>query len=148
MRRIVFAILCGCVLVSLGVLTSPVKAGDYYEDGYSRHRHSSNVWYSDNCCYRKIVRHERSVRYEREDDEPVYERRGYYDRPYRSSRYYDAPRRYVNDSYVARRYVNDGDYGYSGYAGYASYADTCSRRKVPLDDGRGGWVWGLKTNCY
>lgn len=137
MRRIVFAVLSACVLVSLGVLASPAKAGDYDEDGYRRHRHSSNVSYSSSCCYRKVVRHERSVRYVRVDEERSYERHGYYDRPYRSS-YYDTPRRYADDSYTPRRY----------YAGYASYADSCDRRKVRVADGRGGWVWGVRADCY
>jgi hypothetical protein len=57
------------VLVSLGVLASPAKAGDYYEDDYYRHHHADSAWYSSDCCYRKVVRHERSVRYVREEEE-------------------------------------------------------------------------------
>ncbi len=143
MRRIVFAVLSACVLVSLGLLTSPAKAGDYNEDGYYRHRHSDNVWYSSNCCYRKVVRHERSVRYERVDEERSYERHGYYDRSYRQSYYSDTPRRYRDDSYAPRHY---GYSGYSGYSGYASYANSCDRRRIA--DGRGGWVWGVRADCY
>lgn len=139
MRRIAFAVLCSCVLVSISFVTSPAKAGDYNEDGYYRHRHSGNVWYSSSCCYKKIVRHERSVRYVPVDEERRYERHGYYDRPYRSSSYYDAPRRYVDDSYAPRRY--------DSYSGYSSYADSCYTRRVQVEDGRGGWVWGVKRVC-
>ena len=152
--RIAIAALCSCVLVSLGVLANPAKAGDYYGDGY-RHRHSDNVWYSSDCCYKKIVRHERSVRYSRIQDERRYERHGYYDRPYRPSYTYDSPRRY-DYSYTPRRSVYDGYNGYNGYNGYSGYAgiaysshaDSCYRRRVPIEDGRGGWVWGVKANCY
>jgi hypothetical protein len=152
MRRVVFAVLSACVLVALGVLASPAKAGDDYEDGYHRHRHSGNVSYSSSCCYRKVVRHERSVRYVREDyEDRPYHRNGYYDRrSYRSS-YYDRPHyrsrydydrpRYVDDGYVSRRYVSD-------YSGYSSYADNCHRHRVPVADGRGGWVWGVRSSCY
>ena len=143
MRRSVFAMLSACVLVSLAILTSPAKAGDYYEDGYSRHRHSGNVWYSSDCCYKKVIRHERSVRYVPVDEERRYERHGYYDRPYRSSSYYDTPRRYVDDSYVPRRYDS-----YSSYSsGYSSYADSCYTRRAQVEDGRGGWVWGVRRVC-
>ena len=100
MRRIVFAVLSACVLVALGVLASPAKAGDYYEGGYQRHRHADNVWYSSKCCYRKVVRHERSVRYVREDYDRPYHRNGYYDRPRYRSSYYDRP-------YYRSRYYDD-----------------------------------------
>lgn len=143
MRRIAFAALCSCVLVSISFVTSPAKAGDYNENGYYRQRHSGNVWYSSNCCYKKIIRHERSVRYVPVDEERRNERHGYYDRPYRSSSYYDTPRRYVDDSYTTRRHD-----GYSRYSGsYSSYADSCYTRRVQVEDGRGGWVWGVKRVC-
>jgi hypothetical protein len=161
MRRIVFAVLSACVLVALAVLASPAKAGDDYEDGYHRHRHSGNVSYSSSCCYRKVVRHERSVRYVREDiEDRPYHRNGYYDRssyrssyyerpsyrssysdrPYYRSRYYDDRSRYADDGYVSRRYVSD-------YSGDSSYADNCYRRRVRVEDGRGGWVWGVRSSC-
>lgn len=139
MRRIAFALLYSCLLVSLGILTSPAKAGDYNDDGYYRHRHSSNVWYSSNCCYKKIVRHERSVRYVPVDEDRSYERHGYYERPYRQSYSYAAPRRYVDDSYGPRRY--------DSYSGYSSYADSCYTRRVQVEDGHGGWVWGVRRVC-
>lgn len=145
MRRVMSAILSACVLVILALPTSPAKAGDYYDDGYYRPRHSSSTWYSSDCCYKKIVRHERSVHYRRLHDEGYYDRNGYYDRPYRHGYSYDRPRRYGYDSYVPRRYVTDG---YYRNGGYASYADSCYRRKVPIADDRGGWVWGTKSNCY
>lgn len=146
MRRIAFAVLCSCVLLSLGILSSPAKAGDYYGGGHYGHRHYGNVWYSSSCCYKKIVRHERSVRYVRIDEEGSYHRHGYYDQPYRSS-YYGEPRRYEDYSYAPRRHYYGGYH--SGYSsGYASYAESCYRRKVRVADDRGGWVWGVKTNCY
>lgn len=153
MRRVMSALLSACVLVSLSILTGPAKAGDYYDDGYSRPRHSYNTWSSSDCCYKKVVRHERSVHYRRLHDEGYYDRphrqsyydrpsyrQSYYDRPYRSSYTYDSPRRYGYDSYVSSRY--------SGYSGYSSYADNCYKRSVPIGDDRGGWVWGTKSRCY
>lgn len=146
MRRFVFAVLCSCVLVSLGFLVNAAKAGEYYGGGYYGHRHATSVWYSSSCCYRKIVRHERSVRYVRTDDgyrqgyygRPYY-RDGYYDRPYRSGSYYVAPRRYVD--YGAR-------YTTTGYSdGYDSY-NSCSAHRIRVPDGRGGWVWGVRAGCY
>lgn len=143
MRRVESVALSTCVLVSLAILTSPAKAGDYYGDGYSRPRHS-NAWYSSDCCYKKIVRHERSVHYRRVDEDRYHDRSSYQDRSYRRSYTYESPRRYVNDGYSR--------YGYSrpGYSssGYSSYADSCHRHRVQIDDGRGGWVWGAKINCY
>lgn len=145
MRHVVFAILSACVLFSLGVVTSPAKAGEYNDDGYYRHRHSSNVWYSSNCCYRKVVRHERSVRYERVYNERSYERHGYYERPYRRSYTYDTPRRYEDYSYVPRRHVSYDYSGYASYAGYSSYDNLCRRHR--MSDGRGGWVWAVRAGC-
>jgi hypothetical protein len=171
MRHIAFAVLCSCVLVLLGV---SAKAGDYYDDGYYRHR-SNNVWYSSSCCYKKVIRHERSVRYSRIEEERRYDRQGYYDRPYRDNyserpyrdsyserpyrdsyydrpyrpyrpvTYYDPPRRYVDDSYVTRGY--GGLDGYSELGALAS-SENCYRRQVPVPDGRGGWVWSSRTRCY
>lgn len=177
MRRLVFAALYAGMLVSLAILSVPAQAGDYYYDGGYRHHHGGNVWYSSSCCYRKIVRHERSVRYSRIDEGRPYYRNGYYERPYRQSYYDDPPRRYVryDDGYVSRRYVGDDyyirgghRYGHGGYyrsggyyngygryyrtggydAGYQSYAQSCYRRSVRILDGRGGWVWGSRRVCY
>ncbi len=72
------------------------------------------------------------------DEERRYDRRSYYDRPYRSSSYYGTPR-YVDDSYAPRRYDN-----YSVYSGYAA---SCYTRRIQVEDGRGGWVWGVKRVC-
>jgi hypothetical protein len=166
MRRVMSALLSACVLVSLSILTGPAKAGDYYDDGYSRPRHSYNTWSNSDCCYKKVVRvhyrrlenegyYDRSYRQSNYDrpsyrqsyyDRPSYRqsyydrpsyRQSYYDRPYRSSYTYDSPRRYGYDSYVS-----------SGYSGYSSYADNCYKRSVPIGDDRGGWVWGTKSRCY
>jgi hypothetical protein len=173
MRRTVFAYLGSCVLVCLGLIAipaAPAKAGDYYTsgsgyygDGYygdrsyrPRHR---NVWYSSSCCYRKIVRHERTVRYVPTDsgyrssyyDDGYYRRHyrssyyndGYYHHSYRSG-YYDRPyyrHRYYSD-YYARPYRSYRYYN----AGYSSY-DSCYRGRVQVRDGRGGWVWGRRV-CY
>jgi hypothetical protein len=128
MRPIAFAFVCSCLLVSLTVVATPAQAGDYY-DGY-RHRHGK-VWYSSKCCYKKIVRHERSVRYVR-----TYGDDDYYDRPRSTYR-----KRYSHyDDYRPRHRYHD-DYGYS------SYARSCHWRQVPVADGRGGWVWGEKRVC-
>jgi ketosteroid isomerase-like protein len=101
--RAAFAILCSCVLFALAAFVGSAQAGDYY-DGYSRPRSSANVWYSSDCCYKKVVRHVQQVRYVR--SEPV-RHHGYYDAPrYRESyyapprdHYYQQPARYT-DVYV------------------------------------------------
>jgi hypothetical protein len=116
----------------------------YSDDGYYRPRHR-NVWYSSNCCYRKLVRHERSVRYVREDYgyRSSYYDGGYSRRSYRSG-YYERPsyrQRYYSD-YYQRPYRS---YRYSN-AGYLSY-DNCYGGRVRVADGRGGWVWGRRV-CY
>ncbi|HEY0223871.1 MAG TPA: hypothetical protein VGC38_05085 [Pseudolabrys sp.] len=161
MRHVAAAVVFACVLIASGLTAGAAKAGDYYEDGYYGHRHADNVWYSSSCCYRKIVRHERSVRYVRTDNDG-YERHGYYEQPYsygrsyRSSNYYDTPRRYDDYSYRSRRYddysysdsprryVSD-NYGYPAYTGYSSYEDNC--RRIRISDGLGGWVWGERADC-
>jgi hypothetical protein len=172
MRRVAAAVVFVCVLVSSGLTASAVRAGDYYEDGYYGRRHADNVWYTSNCCYRKVVRHERSVRYVRTyDEDRSYERRGYYERPYyerpyrsssyynrpyRSSSYYGSPRRYddysytrrryddYSYSYAPRRYVSDSYYGYSSYAGYSNY-DKCRLR--PMSNWPDGYVWSVRAVC-
>ena len=174
MRRVAaaFVFVFVCLLVSSGLTASAAKAGDYYEDGYYGRRHADNVWYSHDCCYRKVVRHERSVRYVRTYDEdrsyerhgyydrPYYERphrsSSYYDRPYRSSSYYDSPRRYDDysstrrryDDYsyssAPRRYVSDSHYGYSSYAGYSNY-DKCRLR--PMSNWPDGYVLSVRAGC-
>ena len=116
----------------------PRQSRDDYDDGYHRHR-SNNVWYSSDCCYKKVVRHERSVHYRRIDNDGYYDRPSYYDQPYRRSyTNYDTPRRYDTDRYYS---------GYSNYSSYSSYADSCYLRSVRIDDNRGGWVWGTRRVC-
>ena len=176
MVRIAFALALSIFLLPLGAMNTPAKAGDYYGngDGYYR-RHSGDVWYSSNCCYRKVVRH--SAHYERTYGDDYYGRRSYYsepsyrstyyDRPYRSSysdSYYSRPYRssYYSDgyrssyygngyrsSYYGRPYYSSSRYSDSGYDSYASYAGSCYSypRKIRVDDDRGGWVWG-KRRCY
>ena len=143
MRRVVSVVMSACVLISLAILTGPAKAGDYYDDGYYRQRHSSS-WSSSDCCYKKIVRHERSVHYRRLNDESYYDRPRYDERPYRRSYTYDTPRRYYDNRHYDNRYSRSSYYG----SNYSSYADSCYRRSVPIADNRGGWVWGTKSNCY
>ena len=82
----------------------------YYRGGYYGHRYYSggyyhrnrHVWYTSHCCYRKVVRHSRSVHYE-----PVYRGYSYYRRPYYRSYYYGRPYSYR--------------YGYYGRSYYRHY---------------------------
>lgn len=144
-----------------------------HHDGYYRHRHhrygyrrsyerygydrprARSVWYTSSCCYRRVVKHtayyERKYRPHHAGYYGRPNRYGYYDRPYYRDRYYGGTYRY---GAYRPAYYDSGRY-YSGYRenGYdayntVSYGDTCASRRVPLADGRGGWVWGLKTNCY
>jgi hypothetical protein len=118
------------------MLAGVAHAGDYYreDDGYvyrtSRH---VGVWYTSSCCYRRIVRHETSVRYV-----PV-ERYGLYGRPYRYG-YFKRRHRYVDYPY------------YRSYTAAAwrdvGYPEICYRRRTRILDGRGGWVWGVRRVCY
>ena len=120
--RNAFAVLCSCVLLVFCFAVSPASAGEYYNGYYPRYR--GNVWYSSDCCYKKIVRHVREVRYVRTwpvrrygccgpDYGPRYGygpyrpyREGYYApyRPYREG-YYGRPASYT-EVYVgpARRF--------------------------------------------
>lgn len=155
--RSAFAILCSCVLLGFSSFVGSAQAGDYY-DGYYPRR-AANVWYSSDCCYKKIVRHVRQVRYVR--NEP-YRRYGYYDAPrYRESYYapprdrYYAPARYTETYDVPRysgyapRYSTYRSYdGYRGYDAYNAVSDCSYNRRIPVADGRGGWVWGYRTGCY
>jgi hypothetical protein len=120
MRRVAFVMLCSCVL-AFGLLGGPAKAGGY-ETNY--------VWYSSSCCYQKVVRHQRSVRYVPTGGyAPNYVR---YVRP----RFYGLPTgRY--------RHVQFSEFNYSGVIAYAGH--DCYWRKVPLGD---GWAWGLTKICY
>jgi hypothetical protein len=184
--RTAFAVLCSCVLLAFGASLNPAAAGGYYSNGgynggyngryYGGYNGGYNgryygggasVWYSSDCCYRKLVRHVRVVHYV-----PVepYRRYGYYDRPYRYG-YYGGPYR---NGYYGRPYrygYNGGGYrygggyyvgrGYGGYSngsryddGYDAYnsvssakAKSCDKQRTRVPDGRGGWVWGVKTIC-
>ena len=143
MPRIAYVILCSCLLVLTALFAGPACAGDYgdgyYRDGYyggrsyrgGYHRpHRTRVWYSSNCCYRKIVRHVRSVRYVRV--RPRHRYYGYnYDRPRYRTSYYDVP---------PRRYV--------GYDGYADRGYGCHRRRVRAISADGERVWAVSARCY
>jgi hypothetical protein len=153
--RTAFAILCSCVLLTFSVVIESAKAGDYYDGGY-RVRRSANVWYSSDCCYKKVVRHIRQVRYVH--TEP-YRHHGYYDRPRYRESYYAPPPRYYSERYPAhystvyveparRRYTDYYAPRYTSYRGYDAYnAAQCYSRRVPVADGRGGWVWGFRQVC-
>jgi hypothetical protein len=156
-----------CVLTPFGIAAGPANAGEYYDDGY--YRKADNDWYTSHCCYRKIVRHERSVHYQRVDDEapyyrhsyyvrPYYERsyynrpyrsyyerpyRSYYDRSYRSGDYDQRPRQYVDYSYSSS---NDTGYRYSDTSVYSRRAENCGR--ILLADGTGDWVWSRRAGCF
>lgn len=54
MHRVAYLVLGSCLLMALGAFVSPVVAGEYG---------GRYVWYSADCCYQKVVRHERDVRY-------------------------------------------------------------------------------------
>jgi hypothetical protein len=155
------AFIFACVLIPFGITTGPANAGEYYDDGY--YRHADDEWETSHCCYRKIVRHERSVHYARIDDEapyyrhsyyerPNYERsyygrsysdRSYYDHPYRSSYYYDRPRRYADYYYTSSDYTG---YRHWDTSVYSRHAENCGR--IPLADGNGGWVWSRRAGCF
>lgn len=153
-RNIRFAIVAACVPMVIGILAGPVNAHDYYDSGYRREGRAAGVSYSTDCCYRKIIRHWRSVRYERVYEPPRrrHSHRHYgenysADRPHRYSDDYYGPRRYVGENYDGpRRYVSESHYGRPRYADYRSYSDDCQLRR--LWDGRGGWVWGIRRGCY
>jgi hypothetical protein len=150
--RAALAILCTCVLLVLGAFVSRAQAGDYrYSDsGYYPRHYGGDVWYSSKCCYKKTIRHVRTVRYVRIDP---YRRHSYYDsyRPWREG-YYHRPVSH-SDIYVdgpRRRYVGGPSYdAYEAYnAAGADVAPRCYQRRAPVPDGRGGWLWGVKQVCY
>jgi hypothetical protein len=180
--RTAFAMLCSCVLLALGVSLTPATAGDDYygrnsyygPDSYYGGR--ANVWYSSNCCYRRIVRHVSVVQYVPTEPYRRYGyygggyRYGYYGRPYRygyygrpyGGGYYGRPYRY---GYYGGGYRYGGGYyvgrGYGGYSGVSHYDDGydaynaaysaktkhCATQRARVPDGRGGWIWGVKKIC-
>lgn len=159
MRNIRIAIMAACVPIVIGVLAGPVNAGDYYDSGYRREWRSASVSHSTDCCYRKIIRHWRTVRYERVYEPSRRRHRHYGDSysPYRHSEDYYGPRRYVSESYSAprqyagetytapRRNVSQSYYEPPRYAENRSYGDDCRLRR--LWDGQGGWVWSVRRGC-
>jgi len=123
--RIAFVLFCSIVLASLGSFVNPAKAGEYG----GRH-----VWYSSSCCYQKVVRRQRDVRYLPAGA----------DRPY--GVYYARPRVHA---YRPERYrvVRFSEFDF--YTTVADYAEArCHWQEVPLRAGRSFWVWGVKTDCY
>ncbi len=148
MSRIAYVILCSCLLVFTVLLAGPVRAGDYrdgyYRDGYDSGRYYRShsyrsrsyrarrlrVWYSSNCCYRKIVRHVRAVRYVRVRPRHRYYSR-YYNRPRYRVSYYDVPPR-----------------RYDRYDGYADRGYRCHRQRVRAIGAYGERVWVVRTRCY
>ena len=144
MPRIAYVILSSCLVAFAALGASSANAGGH-DDGYTRdvtlrpHR-VVRVWYSSNCCFRKIVRHERKVRYVRtpppryrpadESEPPRYRRHdGKHERPYRQT--YDVPRHHA---------VADN--------GYGGRVEHCHRKRVRVLGADGGAVWALTARCY
>lgn len=134
MRRVLLCVLSSCVLASLTLLGGPAKAGEsggYYAPGTTR------VWYSSSCCYRRIVRNSRSVRY-------VRVARGYRSppasdyRPYRDDRAWRYDRPPYGPGYGA--WLGGGWY-------YANYVPPPDCRLVRITDGMGGWMWSRRAGC-
>jgi len=123
--RIAFVLICSFVFTSLCSFVSPANAGEYG---------GRYVWTSGSCCYQKVVRHQRAVRYLSA---------GAY-RPY--GVYYTRPRVHA---YRPERYrvVRFSEFDF--YATVADYTEArCHWQEVPLRAGRSFWVWGVKTDCY
>jgi hypothetical protein len=170
MCRLASAFLSSCLLLAIGSLANPAKAGDYYYgegyyphsyygDYYRPHRHSNaRVWYSSSCCYRKVVRHVRTVHYERVDDGYGW-RGGYYEHPYRYG-YYEHPYHHVyyGHPYYRYRYYGYHRYGHDYYhppyrSYYYSYDSVGHSRHAecrlkPLPDGHGGFLPSRKAGCF
>jgi hypothetical protein len=136
MRGIAFAVFCAFLMV-LGLPAAPARAG-----GYGVVAHGPRyVWYSSNCCYRRVVRHEREVFYVRAGtyvpDEVVVEPR---------PRAYDRRAVYVEPMVRHRQvrfsefdvYWNDREFGVTG----------CYWNEAPVPIAPGAWAWGRKTTCY
>lgn len=85
--------------------------------------HHRYVWDRGDCCTRTVIRTVPRVRYLRLVEQLPF--CAYCDNP---------PPRYVADPYWSPVYV--------------AAADVCSSRRIRIADGRGGWVWGVKTTCY
>lgn len=165
--RTAFTVLCSCLLLALGVVASQAQPRDRYDDGDTRP--GTNVSYSSDCCYKKIVRTIREVRYVRITPPRRYgwgpER--HYSRPHHPahvhrpasySEVHVAPVRRFGGYYERRRYDRPRYDRYDGYDdGYDAYnavdaptvevVPVCTSTRVRVLDGKGGWVWGLKRVC-
>lgn len=154
MRRIALAVLGFCVLGLTSLFVQgTASAGEYYR-GYAGYS-GGNVWYSSSCCYRKVVKHVRKVRYVRVDDgyrdgyyAPRHRSSYYDDGSYRSAVYSEPYRRPYDYGRPYRYYGGTNGYrvSYGGY--YGGYADRCTVRRVRVSDGYGGWVWARSRVCY
>jgi hypothetical protein len=123
--RIAFVLICSFVFTSLCSLVSPANAGDYG---------GRYVRYSGGCCYQKVVRQPRGIRYLPAE---TY-------RPY--GVYYERPAVYVHRP-VRQRLVRFSEFDF--YTTVADYTEAhCYWQEVPLRAGRSFWVWGVKTDCY
>ena len=135
MRRVVSCVLSFCVLASLAFLGGPANAGDDYA---YRPQRQTRVWYTSDCCYRKIVRDVTTVRYVRV--KRIHRRyRTAYHRPYR----YRRPWHYHQPHYGS---------AYGAWNGprwrYANYLPPPDCRLVRLTDGAGGWIWARRAGCF
>jgi hypothetical protein len=151
MSRVLSAFVLSGLLALLAVITAgSARAGEYgyyrgdYDGGYDGRSYTHS-----NCCYRRVVEYDRV---NSEDyDRPYYRNYGY---GYRYGSRYGSRNGYRYGSYygTSRYYDRRPYYGYANtYYGYdyaSSYADGCYGQRVRMDDGRGGWVWGVPVNCY
>ena len=118
MRRATFVVMSAWIIASLNGFPTAAKAGGYY--GQDR------VWHSESCCYRKIVRHERSVRYV-----PA------------------GPAGYVEPHRVVQVLAPPDPLLYdSALVGFVSDSMVCYRRLFTVNNGLGGWRWVSKITCY
>jgi hypothetical protein len=61
-----------------------------------------------------------------------------------------APAPYYAPSYPVAPAINwgEGPRYYSGYSnGYGTVATPCYNQAVRVLDGRGGWIWGVRSSC-
>ncbi len=133
MRRVVLCVLSFCVLACLAFLGGPAKAGDDYA---YRPPRQSRVWYTTDCCYRKIVREVTAVRYVRVNRSYRPYRHSYY-RPY--SRY--RPWRNLDGRYHA--WPRQRAVGWR----YANYLPPPDCRLVRVIDFDGSWIWARRAGC-
>jgi hypothetical protein len=116
------------------VPTEPYRRYGYYGNGYGNGYYDRPYRYGYNGYYSRPYIN------------------GYYGRPYRGG-YYGRPYGYRNNYYVGPRrgYVSASprdDDGYDAYNSvYSAKTKTCEKQRTRIPDGRGGWVWGMKTVC-